>query len=141
MAMFRTIRRLYLSRVPAGSPKTSNIRLTDRHVSRLLSAKPRGRRPLIPMGASMTYRQLETRGLAAGGILQVAMAELRECEGAGKLGVLVLEAIRDHLAQVDLCTYERRLPNDQRDTVMLISPKTHYGELLLEIRNELRRAA
>lgn len=87
------------------------------------------------------YRELKCRVIAAGGLMQVTMEELRRCEGAGKLGVLVLDAIARHLAAVGLHTLERRLPNDQRGTVWLISSETTYGELLLEIRAELRRAA
>ena len=76
----------------------------------------------------LRYRNIECRVVAAGGVMQVTMEELRECEGVGKLGVHVLGAISRNLAVVGLAIFERRLPNDQRATVWLISSKTDCGK-------------
>ncbi len=92
-----------------------------------------------------TYRDLEDRVITAGGMLQVTVEQLRELEGAGKLGAHVRDAIRHNLHQRGLATLEGAIPNDQRATLWLISAKTQWGAMLLdvvrEIRNSPRRAA
>ena len=64
------------------------------------------------------YRQLAERVAAAGGLMHVSVEELRDLEGAGKLGTHVRESIERNLAKVELKLLERRIPNDQRELVL-----------------------
>ena len=85
------------------------------------------------------YRQLAERVAAAGGLMHVSVEELRDLEGAGKLGTHVRESIERNLSRVELKLLERRIPNDQRELVWLIAPQTDYGWIIWEAVIEIRR--
>ena len=91
------------------------------------------------------YRELRTRVVATGGLLHASVEELRDLEGAGKLGTHVRADIERHLDRVGLKVLEGRIPNDQRAMVWLISPDTTYGSIIwdavVEMRAAQRRAA
>jgi hypothetical protein len=84
-----------------------------------------------------SYRTLEDRVTKAGGLLEVSMEELRDSEGAGKLGSHVRDAIARHLRQRQLSVLGGRLPNDQRAKVWLIAENSPYGMFLLELLKEM----
>lgn len=87
-----------------------------------------------------TYRALEDRVIEAGGLLQVSVEQLRDLEGAGKLGTHVREAIRRNLQTRQLHTLEGSIPNDQRGSVWLVTTKTSWGEMLWDVVGEIRRS-
>jgi hypothetical protein len=84
-----------------------------------------------------SYRSLEDRVIKAGGLLEVSMEELRDAEGAGKLGSHVRDAIGRHLRQRQLFVLGGRLPNDQRARVWLIAQNSPDGQFLLELLKEM----
>lgn len=92
-----------------------------------------------------SYTALTERVVVAGGLMQVRVEELRDLEGAGKLGSIVRESIETHVSRAGLRMLERRVPNDQRATLWLVSPTTTYGgiiwEAVVEMRAANRRAA
>ena len=68
----------------------------------------------------------------AGGLLEVTVERLRDCVGAGKLGVHVRDEIWRSLKRSGLIILGGVLPNDQRNTVWLIAPQTEGGQLMLD---------
>lgn len=87
------------------------------------------------------YHDLERRVIDAGGLLQITVEQLRDLEGAGKLGAHVRDAISRQLRLRQLHTLERSIPNDQRASVWLISPNTPWGDMLWQVVTEIRGAA
>jgi hypothetical protein len=85
-----------------------------------------------------TYRVLSERVDAVGGLMHASVEDLRDLEGAGKLGTHVRGDIERHLSNAGLRMLEGRIPNDQRAKVWLVSPETTYGSIILDAVVEMR---
>jgi hypothetical protein len=76
-----------------------------------------------------SFESIVARFMAAGGILEVTMVELRDAVGAAKLGSLVRDEIGRGLKARRVRWVPRRLPNDQTHVVILWLPDSEAGAL------------
>lgn len=63
------------------------------------------------------YDELRDRMEGEGGLLRATMGELRDIQGAGKLGVLIRQAISDRLAAHGMGHLPAALPSYQEEEV------------------------
>lgn len=83
----------------------------------------------------MSWEEIKNQVEGNGNVLTVTMKELRDAEGAGKLGPQVAKNIRSKLAGIGLGHVPIALPGYQNEFVRLYKKGTPVGDLIRSVLN------
>lgn len=80
-----------------------------------------------------TFDEIKQRVVDTGGVCTVAMMELRDANGSGKLGVHVVAEIKRALASRGLGHIPVDLPGNQHDLVRLYARGSRAGDFIEKV--------